>query len=176
MNPLLLSALLSAAPGLISFLSGNNPQMKLRRQMQQIIGSQGALTNQLYQQNLGSPAFSEGLRQIAAGANATAGQLGASLGARGIGTTGTGAVLSSLTPSIVGNAQAQLHTAAFQSAQQQAQERIRQLLASLQDTSGPSQTQQLFGAGISSFGPMLQAWFNKQYGIPQTAAAPKAGG
>lgn len=162
--PLLLAGLLSAAPGLLSHLfGGEDPQQKLRKQMMALIGSQGNLTNQLYQQNLGSPAFTQGQNQIAAGANATAGQLGSSLGARGIGTSGSGAILSSLIPSIVGSQQAGLRTSAFQSAQGQAQDQINQQLAALQGTSGPSQTNQLFGAGLSAFGPMLQAWLKSKY-------------
>lgn len=165
MNPLLLSALFSAAPGLISSLFGQgaDPQAQLRKQLMQAIGSQGNLTNQFFQQNLASPAFSQGQQQIAAGANATAGQLGASLGARGIGTSGSGAILSSLIPSIVGSQQGQLRTQAYGAAQQQAMNQIQQQIAALQGTSGPSQTRQLFGAGLDAFGPMLQQWLRSKY-------------
>lgn len=162
--PMVLAALLSAAPGLLSKLfGGKDPQQKLREQMMALIGGQGAATNQLYQQNLASPAFSQGQQQIAAGANTTAGQLGASLGARGIGTSGTGAILSSLIPSIVGSQQAGLRTSAFQSAQSQAQQQLKQQLEALTGTSGPSQTQQLFGGGLAAFGPMLQQWIRSKY-------------
>lgn len=173
MNPLLLSALLSGAPGILSSLFGGDPQEKLRKQLMQVIGSQGNLTNQIFQQNLASPAFQQGLQQIAAGANSTGSQLQQSLGSRGIGTTGTGAVLSSLVPSIVGSQQGQLRSQAFQSAQQEANDQVQRRIAALQGTSGPSQTRQLFGAGLNAFAPLLQNYLMNKYPLfrPQTGAA-----
>lgn len=163
----MLSALLSAAPGLLSSLFGGDPRQKLLKQQQKVIGSQSQLANQLYGSFLSSPAFAAGQGAIATGANATAGNLAQSLGARGIGTSGTGAVLSSLTPSIVGQGMSQLHQAGYQQAQGQAQTQIQQQLAALQGLHGPSQTQQLFAGGIDAFGPMLQAWLQHRY--PQFA-------
>lgn len=162
MDPLLLSALLSAAPGLLSSLFGD-PRQKLLKQQQKVIASQPQLANKLYGSFLASPAFSAGQGAIATGANATAGNLAASLGARGIGTSGTGAVLSSLTPSIVGSQMAQLHQAGYQQAQGQAQTQIQQQLAALQGLQGPSQTQQLFAGGLDAFGPYLQSYLQKRY-------------
>lgn len=178
MNPLLLSALLSAAPGLLSSLFGD-PRQKLLKKQNQIIGSQGGLTNQLYQQFLGSPAYSQGQASIAAGANQAQGQLAGSLGARGISGSGTGDILGSLGSSLVGNQMAGLKTAGYQGAQQQAQTQIQQQLAALQGTAGPGRTEGLFGAGINAFGPLLQAWLQHKY--PQFAptgavGAPRVGG
>jgi hypothetical protein len=156
-DPTILAALLSFAPGLLSSLFGD-PAKKYRHQVAQLTsaGNVGKTTNQFYQNNLASPAYSQGLRTIAAGANQSANDVGASLAARGIGTTGTGAILSGLTPSLVGSQQAGLRTSAYNSAQGQAQNAIQAQLAALGGTQGPSQTQQYFGAGLDAFLPYLQ--------------------
>jgi hypothetical protein len=171
MNPMIISALLSMAPGLLSSIFGGDPQKKLRQQLQQLLGPQhmAMLQNQFQQQAMASPAYSQAQGQIAAGANATQGQLASSLGARGIGTSGTGAVLSSLTPSIVGSQQAGLNTAVSQMAGQQARGTIQDQIAALQGTSGPSQTRQMFGAGLDFLGPLLQQWLSSK--IPGAKAA-----
>lgn len=86
-----------------------------------------------------------------------------SLAARGIGTTGTGAILSGLTPSLVGSQQAGLRTSAYQGAQSQAQNAIQKQLEALQGTSVnpqtgqmiPSQGQQYFAGGLDAFLPYL---------------------
>ena len=165
MNPMLLSALFSFAPGLLSKLFGSDPQLKLRNQVNQLTGAPnvGKVTNQYYQQAIGSPAYSQAQGTIAAGANTTAGNLASALGSRGLGTSGTGAVLSSLIPSIVGSQQAGLRTGAYQSAQSQAQQQIQQQIQALMGTQGASQSSQLFAGGLESFGPMLQAFLRSKY-------------
>lgn len=165
LSPLLIAALSSFAPGLISSLLGKkaDPQQQLRKQIMQLIQAQPQLAAQLFQQNLGSAGFSQAQGQIAAGANQTANNLQSELGARGIGTSGTGAVLSSLTPSIVGHQQAQLRTAAQTDANQRAGAQTNQMIGALQGTSGPSQTRELFGAGLDAFGPMLQSFLKARY-------------
>ena len=172
MNPLLLQALLSAAPGLLSGLFGGDPRKKYRKQVAQLTSPQNVsnLTNQFYQQGISSPAYSQAQGTIAAGANQAANDVGASLAARGIGTTGTGAILSGLTPSLVGSQQAGLRTSAYNSAQGQAQNAIQKQLEALQGTSInpqtgqmiPGQTQQYFAGGLDAFLPYLQSLLTKQ--------------
>jgi|SRR6185369_5418013 len=154
---MLLSALLSLAPGLLSGLFGN-PAQKYRKQVAQLTSPQnvGKLTNQFYQQGISSPAYSQAQGTIAAGANQASNQVAQSLAARGIGTTGTGAILSGLTPSLVGSQQAGLRTSAYQGAQSQAQNAIEKQLAALSGTQGPSQTQSYFAGGLDAFLPYLQ--------------------
>jgi hypothetical protein len=118
----------------------------------------------MYQQQLASPAYSQAQGAIAQGANQTGNQVATELGARGIGTSGTGAILSSLTPSIVGSQMGQLKTGAYNSAQQQAQNTIQQQIANLQGTSGPSQSRQLFAGGLDAFLPFLLQHLGK--GLP----------
>lgn len=172
MNPLLLSALLSFAPGLLSHLFGD-PQKKLREQVATLTGptNQSLMTNKFFQQAQGSPAYSQAQGQIAAGANATQGLLQSSLGARGLGTSGTGAILSSLMPSLVGSQQSGLNTSLYQGAQGQAQNAIQSQLQALLGTQGPSQSQQLFAGGLESFMPFLQAYF-KSKGLLGGGTAP----
>jgi len=166
-----LPALLSFAPALLQRIFGGNPQRELRRRLNQLssAGNIGRTTNQFYQQNLASPAFAQAQGGIAAGANQTQANLGRELGARGIGTSGTGAILSSIIPSIVGGQQAGLRTSAFSSAQQQANEQIQRQIAALLGTQGPSPTQQMFAGGLESFGPFLQQWLRARY--PQFGAS-----
>lgn len=158
------------APGLISKLFGGNPQEKLRRKVQELSspGMLSKLTAQHYQALQGGPAFQQALGNIAAGANATGNSISSELGARGIGTSGTGAILSSLTPSIVGGQQAQLRSTTQGIASQQAQQQVQQMISALMGTQGPSQTQQLLGSGLEAFGPLLQQWLRTRY--PQFGA------
>lgn len=151
---------------MFSSLFGGDPRKKYRQQVLDLLNSRGGRTNALYQQILNSPAYSQGQSQIAAGANQAGNTLASSLGARGIGTTGTGAVLSSLLPSLVGSQQAGLRTSAYNTAAQQAQQDIEAQLAALTGSQGPSQTSQLFGAGLSAFGPLLAQWLQSRYGQP----------
>jgi hypothetical protein len=157
---------MSFAPGLLSKLFGGDPQKKYRQQVQNLTSplNVGKLTNQFYQQGLASPAFSQAQGQIAAGANQTSNQVNANLGARGIGTSGTAAILSALAPSLVGSQQAGLRTSLHQGAQGMAQNSIQAQLQALMGQQGqPSQTQGLFGAGLEAFGPILQAWISSKY-------------
>lgn len=163
-NPLLLASLFSFAPALLSRLFGSDPNQRLRNEIARLTspGSVGRRTEKFYQQALGSPAYSQAQGAIAAGANQTANQVAASLAQRGLGTTGTGAILSSLTPSIVGSQQAGLRATAYQGAQSEAQSQIEAMIKALMATQGPSQSSQLFAGGLSAFGPLLQAWLQSR--------------
>jgi hypothetical protein len=178
MNPLLIQGLMSFGPALLSRLGlfGGDPQAELRKKMMRLMSpeNQAKMTNQFYQQAVSSPAFQQAMGGIAAGANATAGRTAAELGARGIGTSGTGAIMSSLTPSITGSQIAGLRTNAFGQAQNQAMKTLQDQLSALTGTSGPSQTRQLAGMGLDAFGPMLQEFLRTKY--PGTfGGAPKTG-
>ena len=173
---LLLPGAMSFLPSLLAHLFGSDPQARLRAEIAKLTsaGNVGKTTNQFYQNALGSPAFSQAQGAIATGANATGGQIASNLAQRGIGTSGTGAILSGLVPSIVGGQTSQLRTTAFNSAQQQAMEQIRQQIQALMGTSGPSQATQLFSGGLQSFAPFLQQFLKNKYpgtfgGMPQTS-------
>ena len=160
---LILAALASLGPGLIGRLTGD-PQQRLRQQLMALLSAQnvGRSTEGFYQQALASPAYSQAQGTIAAGANTTAGTLARELGARGIGTSGTGAVLSSLIPSIVGSQQAGLRTSAHQSAQERAMQQIQAQIAAIMGTRGPSRSAQAFAGGLDVFGPILLSYLNQQ--------------
>lgn len=178
--PLLWGAGASFLPSLLSKLFGGNSQEELMRKIAalQSPGNLAKLTGGYYQQNIGSPAYQGALGTIAAGANASAGNVARRMGASGMTGTGTGAILSSLTPSIVGSQRAGLKTQAWDSAQETAQQAIqRQIQALIGGYGQPSQTQQLFGAGTSAFGPLLAAWLKAKYpGMFAGTADPKFGG
>lgn len=167
MSALLGPLLMSFGPSLLSGLLGRraDPQAQLRAQIMALLSpeNQGRLTNQFYGQFLGSPAYQAAQGNIAAGSNATQGLLAQRAGAGGYSNSGTGALMSSISPSIVGGQQATLRAQGYGMAQNQAQESIQNMLQGLYGTSGPSQTRQLFGAGLDAFAPYLQAYFRKQY-------------
>lgn len=157
MNPLLLQGLLSMGPALLSRLFGD-PQAELRKKVGKLTSAKNvsAETEAFLKQILSSPAFSQAQGSIATGANVAQGRLASELGARGIGTSGSAAVMSSLIPSVVGGQQATLRTGAYQSAQERAMEKIRSDIATLTGTQGPSRTGQLFAGGLEALGPILQ--------------------
>jgi hypothetical protein len=144
---------------------GQSAQQKLQKQIMGLLAPQNMsrLTNQFYQQNLGSPGYSQAQSQIAAGGNLAQNNLMANLGARGIGTSGRAAVMSSLIPGMLGQQQAGLRTSAYDQAANQAQQNIKAQIDALTGTSGPSQNMQLFGAGLSSFMPFLQKFMGAKY-------------
>lgn len=166
LNALLLPLLLSFGPAAISKLfGGQDPQQKLRDEINRILSANntGQLTNQFYNTNLNSPAYSQAQGNIATGANTTANTLASSLGARGLSGSGTRDVLSSLTPSLIGSQQAGLKTAAWTSAQSQAEDSIQRQIQALMGTSGPTQNMKLFAGGLESFGPYLQAYLRAKF-------------
>jgi hypothetical protein len=164
---LLLPLLIYFGPALFSKLfGGEDQQAKLRRQILSLMSPDqiAKLTEQFYRQNISSPAYSQAQGTIATGANQTSNEVAASLAARGIGTTGTGAVLSGLTPSLVGSQLAGIRTAAHTAAGNMAQQNIASQIEALKGTvSGPSQSQQLFGAGLTAFEPYLQAYMRTKF-------------
>lgn len=154
---LLLSMLASLGPAGIVKLLGGDPAERLRREAARLTSARnvGNTSDAFYRQLLASPAYAQAQGAIAAGANQAANALANELGARGIGTSGTGAVLSSLTPSLVGSQTAELRTSAYRSAQEQAAEAIRQQIAALAGTLGPSQSDQMLAGGLTAWSPML---------------------
>lgn len=174
---LLTSALMSFGPAIFNrIFGGDDPQQKLLKQTMALLSPQhlAKVTEQIYQQNIASPAYSQAQRTIAAGANATSNLTAQNLAARGIGTTGTGAVLSSLTPSLVGNAMAGIRTQAYDAAGRTAQQNIGSQIDALKAGSGPSDTRKMVGAGIENFQPYLQAYLRSKgwlSDIPTVAAA-----
>lgn len=164
---LLGGSLLSFLPSILGRLFGGDPQAAYRKAVGKLTSPQNVAKEQqaFYQQLLASPAFSQAQGNIALGANVASNQLAQALGARGIGTSGTGAVLSSLTPSLVGSQQAGLRTSTYQSAAQQAADRIKAQIDALQG-GGPSQNQQLFAAGLGPFGEYLRSWLQQRQGPP----------
>lgn len=163
---LLLPLLMSFGPSLLNrLLAGEGSNTKLRRQLNELLSPEmlAKLTQQFYQQSLQSPAYAQAQRTIATGANETGNIAAANLAARGLGTSGTGAILSSLGPSLIGHQSAGLRTAAHTSAQNLAQQNITQRIAALNGTQGPSETRQMFGAGIEAFQPYLQQFLRTRY-------------
>lgn len=166
LNALLLPLLLSFGPAALSKLfGGEDPKAKLRRQIMELLSPamRAKLSEQFYRQNLQSPAFAAGQGAIATGANVASNQLSQNLGARGLGTTGTGAILSSLTPSLIGKGISGLHVAAEQDARAAADKSIADQIAALTGTQGPSETRQFVGAGIGAFTPYLAAYLRAKY-------------
>ena len=171
LTPLLISALLSFAPGLLSKLfGGKSPQQQAMDKIRALYDPayRAQLQGQFYQQNLSSPAYSQAQGTIAAGANQSAGQLASALGQTGLTPSGTGAIMSSMIPSMVGHNLAGLRTTAYNSAGSAADTSIEGMVRALMGTQGPSQSSQLFAGGLDAFGPVLTAWLKSKY--PQFGA------
>lgn len=182
--PFLGKAALAFAPSLLGGLfGGKDPGKQYRTRVNALLAPQnmGRLTQQYYQQTLGSPAYALGQRQAAQGANLTGNQFAQRAAMSGLGNTGIGAIMSSLTPSISGNLLSQLQAGAYQQAQGQAQNTIQQQIAALQGQMPATRNEGLFSAGLGAFGPLLQQYlqqlFSQQGKMPsldylQNAAGP----
>ena len=166
MNPMVLAALLSFAPGLLSKLfggqsSGQQAMDKIRALYDPAYRAK--LQAQYYQQNLSSPAYSQAQGTIAAGANQSASQIASNLGATGLTPSGTGAIMSGLIPSMVGHNLAGLRTTAYNAGGTAADQSIEGMVRAILETQGPSQTQQMFGAGINDFSKYVANWLANKY-------------
>jgi hypothetical protein len=165
LGALLLPLLLSMGPAFLSKLFGGDPNKRLREEIARLShpGNLAKMTREFYQTAISSPAYSQAQGAIATGANQTANSVAQSLAARGIGTTGTGAVLSGLTPSLVGSQVAGLKTDAYSQARRETENWLRTRIAALTGTQGPTQSGQLFAGGLEAFGPFLQAYLRGKY-------------
>ncbi|HLE04141.1 MAG TPA: hypothetical protein VI729_05960 [Anaerolineales bacterium] len=163
--PLAIGAISSFLPSLLSGLFGGDPQAALRKRIAQLTSPEnvGKLSDMFYRTAIHSPAYGQAQGTIAAGGNVAAGSLARELGARGIGTSGSAAVLQSLIPSMVGGQQAGLRTGAYQSAQERAMQSIQAQIEALTGTQGPGRTTQLFAGGLQAFQPLLQAFLGTKY-------------
>lgn len=165
MLPFLGQSALALLPGLMSKLSGD-PYKRYQQQVQNILAPQNMsrLTQGFYQQALGSPAYGMAQRQIGAGTNQTMNRLASNAGISGVSNSGVGNLGASIGPSLAGNAMAGLQTNMWNNAGQQAQNAIQQQLGQLGNQMPLGQTQQLFGAGIGSLGPLLQQLLTQHLG------------
>ena len=171
-SPLIMAALTSFGPALLSKLfGGKTSAQKEREQMQQKLAYlyspayRQMLQSQYYQQNLASPAYSQAQGTIAAGGNQAAGQLASQIGQTGLRSSGTGAIMSSVVPSMMGHQLSGLRTTAYNAAGGAADQSIEGQVRALMGTpsGGPSQGQQLLGAGMDAFGPLLTSWLKNKY-------------
>lgn len=181
MNPLLLSLLASFGPGLISSLFGGKTSQQ--KEAERLLAEKQAtmdkiralydpayrasLQKQYYQQNISSPAYSQAQGTIAAGANQGASQIAAALGQTGLNSSGTGAIMSGVIPSMVGNNLAGLRTTAYNAAGPMAAGDIEgqgnALLALLRQQgagAGPSQASQMYGSGLDTFSQFLMNYLS----------------
>jgi hypothetical protein len=174
MNPMVLAALMSFGPSLLSKLfggqsSGQQAMDKIRALYDPAYRAK--MQAQYYQQNLQSPAYSQAQGTIAAGANQSASQIASSLGQTGMTPSGTGAIMSGMIPSMVGHNLAGLRTTAYNAGGTAADQSIEGMVRSILATQGPSQTQQMFGAGASNFSNFLSQYLlNKQPKVPGVPA------
>jgi hypothetical protein len=125
------------------------------------------MVNENFRQVVSSPAYSAAQGSIATGANQASNNVAANLAERGIGTTGTGAVLSGLTPSLVGSQQSKLLSSAHTTATDMFESELQKRIAAINGT-GPSRTAQLFGGGMDAFAPYLQAYMKHKFPQFQT--------
>jgi hypothetical protein len=166
-NPLILALLTSFGPSLLSKLfggqsSGQQAADKIRALYDPAYRAK--LQAQYYQQNISSPAYSQAQGTIAAGANQSASQIASSLGQTGLTSSGTGAIMSGIIPSMVGHNLAGLRTTAYNAGGTAADQSIEGMVRAILQTQGPSQTQQMFGAGADAFSKFVSEYL-KQKGL-----------
>jgi len=172
MDPVTLSLLMTFGPALLSKLfggksSGEKAMDKIRALYDPAYRAK--LQAQYYQQNLSSPAYSQAQGTIAAGANQSASQIASSLGQTGLTPSGTGAIMSGVIPSMVGHNLAGLRTTAYNAGGTAADQSIEGMVRAILETQGPSQTQQMFGAGTDAFSKFLSQYLTqKGLGVPKT--------
>ena len=172
MDPVTLALLMTFGPALLSKLfggksSGEQAMDKIRALYDPAYRAK--LQAQYYQQNLSSPAYSQAQGTIAAGANQSASQIASNLGATGLTPSGTGAIMSGLIPSMVGHNLAGLRTTAYNAGGTAADQSIEGMVRAILETQGPSQTQQMFGAGTDAFSKFLSQYLTqKGLGVPKT--------
>jgi hypothetical protein len=165
MDPVTLALLTSFGPMLLSKLfggqsSGQQAQDKIRALYDPAYRAK--LQAQYYQQNLQSPAYSQAQGTIAAGANQSASQIASNLGQTGLTSSGTGAIMSGLIPSMVGHNLAGLRTTAYNAGGTAADQSIEGMVRAILQTQGPSQTQQMFGAGTDAFSRFLSQYLSQK--------------
>ena len=110
---------------------------------------------------MGGQGYQSGLAQVAAGANASQAQIANALASRGLGTSGIGAVMSGLTPAMVGQMQMQLATKAQDAARQQALENIKAQIGTL--SGEPSGRQVGAQNALNAIGLSLEQWAKGKY-------------
>ena len=110
---------------------------------------------------IGGAGYQGALGRIAAGANATQSSIANTLASRGLGTSGIGAVMSGLTPSIVGKMQSDLYTKAEAESRQAAMEKIKQEIATL--SGNPNGLETALAGGIGVLGRGLEQWAANKY-------------
>lgn len=160
------AALSLFAPSLLGGIFGRNDPAKERERKLMELFSQSNInktTNNFWQQFLNSPAYGQGLGQIAAGTNSLTNSLNRSLGARGLSQSGIGAVASPLASSAAGFKMADFTSAGYAQALQHAMESLRMQGGALAGAPmAPNYGAELFGAGLSGFGNILEDWLKTQ--------------
>jgi hypothetical protein len=119
MDPVTLALLTSFGPALLSKLFGGKSSEQVAMEKIRALydpAYRAKLQAQYYAQNLASPAYSQAQGTIAAGANQAASTLASSLGQTGLTPSGSGAIMSSMIPSMVGHNLAGLRTGAYNAA------------------------------------------------------------
>jgi len=174
MDPVTLALLTSFGPALLMKLfggksSGEQAMDKIRALYDPAYRAK--MQEKYYQQNLQSPAYSQAQGTIAAGANQSASQIASALGQTGLTSSGTGAIMSGIIPSMVGHNLSGLRTTAYNSAGTAADNSIEGMVQAILGTQGPSQTAQLGAAGIAGITNFLANYKKPTSTAPTTTAA-----
>lgn len=123
-NPL---GLLSALSGVLGMFGGNyDPMEELQKRARRMQGELPAEAGRLYRANVSSPAFAQAQGQVGMASQGLTQRLKASLGARGLESSGVGAVAGALAPATHGLGQANLYSQAWGNAMDMAQQSLGQ--------------------------------------------------
>lgn len=150
MNPLAILGLLGGVGGLFGLSAAGDPTRRLMGQLSPANTLNSA--NQFYQGFLQSPAYWAAQSGILANSNALQSRLSTSLGARGLGTSGVGAIAQPLAQSVGGFQMSNLNADFWRQALMAAQQR-QQLMLGLPQTNWNAQlASSLLGAAGAGLG------------------------
>ena len=162
-NPTLRALLISLGPAAFSGLF-SSPQQDLQRQVQGTLSPEHIqnLANIMEKNLTNSAGFSGAQTDIARGVSSLTNRLNRSLAARGLDTSGVGAVASSLAGSAGGFALGNLRSSAAEAALRSAQTLAQgQANALLQGGAIPNPRNQLLGSGFRALIPYLLSTLGK---------------
>lgn len=154
---------LAMLPSLLGHFQ-KDPSQQYRQNVANLLSpaNMGRLSQQYFQQGLGSPAYALGQRQISAGTNATMGNLASNAGLSGLSQSGLGNLMASIGPSLAGGQLANLNAGLWNASQQMAQNNIQNQIQALSQSMPISQNQGLFAGGLAALGPLLQQYMQSR--------------
>lgn len=165
MDPLTLMGLLSGGSTLWGLFNQKDPYKDYLKRLGRLANPQqiGADTNALFQQFLGSPAFSQMQGAAIGGSNALSQALSQQVGQQGLGGTGIGAAMRASGAGNLGALMQRVYGTGWQQSQEGAMRLLQARLSGLQGAPAMGNMgKDVFGAGLSGLGDLLRLLYARQ--------------